>query len=85
MPDKTHTVDIDQLVNFLDSLGSSSGYLIQKFEGNLFHYTDLGALASIIRNNDLWLSDARYSNDEHEMTHGYELAQEVLSESFAVP
>jgi hypothetical protein len=51
---------------------------IQDFEGQLFHYTDLNALTSIVQNNDLWLTDSRYSNDECEMTHGYDVAKAVI-------
>ncbi len=75
-----HVVDIESLSNFTDSIGTHSEYLIQDFEGQLFHYTDLNALISIIKNHDLWLTNARYCNDNNEMIHGYSIAREVISE-----
>jgi hypothetical protein len=46
----------------------------------VYHYTDLGGLCGILSKNDLWLTHARYSNDEEEMIHGYRAAQGVLTE-----
>lgn len=37
---------------------------------NLFQYTDLNGLASIVSNQDLWLTLALYCNDEAEMKLG---------------
>ncbi len=42
----------------------------------LYHYTDLGALSGIVQSNDLWLTHARYSNDEDESVYGERLARE---------
>ena len=75
---KDYIVDMDSLVRFTDAIGSYSQYLIQRFEGQLFHYTDLNALISIVRNHDLWLTHAQYSNDEKEVKHGYEIAKGVI-------
>lgn len=36
----------------------------------LVHYTNLGTLIEIARNNDLWMTDARYSNDRQEIVGG---------------
>ena len=47
--------------------------------GSFFHYTDLNALTSIIKNHDLWLTNSRYSNDEQEIDHGYNIAKKVIS------
>lgn len=40
----------------------------------LFHYTSTAALISIMRNNELWLSDATFLNDKVEIEHGRRLA-----------
>jgi len=73
-----HVVDIDSLEHFTNAIGSYSQYLIQEFGGQLFHYTDLNALPNIINSSDLWLTNSRYSNDAREMTHGYDIAKEVI-------
>ncbi|MBV7519030.1 DUF2971 domain-containing protein [Ensifer sp. ENS12] len=39
-----------------------------------FHYTSTAALISIVRNNELWLSDATFLNDRVEIEHGRKLA-----------
>lgn len=75
---KNQTVDIDSLERFTMAIGSYHQYLIQDFKGKLFHYTDLEALRNIVGNHDLWLTNSRYSNDEHEMDHGYEIARKVI-------
>lgn len=74
-----HTVDIGSLARFTENIGSYNQYLVQDFEGSLFHYTDLNALASIVGSHDLWLTNSRYSNDEHEMDHGYAIARKVIT------
>ncbi|WP_223430024.1 DUF2971 domain-containing protein [Pseudomonas sp. GL-B-26] len=43
------------------------------FEGKpvqLFHYTDVNAVKSILENKKLWLTDVRYLNDSQEMHDG---------------
>jgi hypothetical protein len=39
-----------------------------------FHYTSTAAFISIVRNNELWLSDATFLNDRMEVEHGRQLA-----------
>lgn len=75
---ENHVVDIRSLELFADSIGSGSEYLVQALPGELYHYTDLNALSSIVYHDDLWLTNSRFTNDEYEMTHGYELAKEFL-------
>lgn len=41
----------------------------------IFHYTSAAALISIVRNNELWLSDATFLNDRVEIEHGRKLAR----------
>lgn len=41
---------------------------------SLFHYTSTAALISIVRNNELWLSDATFLNDQLEIDHGRDVA-----------
>lgn len=73
-----HVVDINSLQIFTDNIGSFSRYLIQEFSGQLFHYTDLNALNSILNESDLWLTNSLYSNDAREMSHGYDVAKAVI-------
>lgn len=73
-------MDIDALDRFLTNVGSDSPDLIF-FPGNLqavYHYTDLNGLQGIVTNHDLWLTHSRYSNDEQELTHGFEIARETI-------
>lgn len=44
------------------------------------HYTNLQGLIGIIENNELWLSDHRFVNDELEYEYGKQLALSVISE-----
>jgi hypothetical protein len=46
----------------------------------LFHYTDLGGLIGILSNDDLWLTNCRFSNDEGEMSLGYAIAKGVIED-----
>jgi Protein of unknown function (DUF2971) len=74
-------INIDALNGFLDSIRSYHPDLIYGLEQNqpVYHYTDLGGLKGILAENDLWLTNARFSNDEEEMTHGYRTAERVLT------
>lgn len=76
---ENHVTDIRALEIFADNIGSGSDYLVQDLPGEIYHYTDLNALSSIITHDDLWLTNSMYTNDEYEMTHGYELTKEILS------
>jgi hypothetical protein len=40
----------------------------------IYHYTSSAALISIVANNELWLSEATYLNDRHEIELGRRLA-----------
>lgn len=75
-------IDIVALNDFLESLRSFDPSMIFGLEPNqpVYHYTDLGGLHGILSKNDLWLTHARYSNDEEEVIHGYRAAQDVLAE-----
>jgi hypothetical protein len=44
----------------------------------LYHYTDLEGLKGIADKHDLWLTHSRYCNDYEEMTHGYDVARDVI-------
>ena len=35
-------------------------------DNSLFHYTDIAAVASIIKNNKLWLTNIGFLNDSQE-------------------
>lgn len=44
------------------------------------HYTNLQGLIGIVENNELWLSDHRFVNDELEYEYGKQLSVSVISE-----
>jgi hypothetical protein len=79
--DPRWTIDFHGLKAFLDAIGSTSRYLVQDFgpDQRLYHYTDLAALKGIVEKHDLWLTHLRYSNDDRELTHGYDVAKEVIA------
>lgn len=79
-PVERSQVDLGALSWFLDSLQSYHEFLVQIPPENqkIYHYTDLGALSSIVSGHDLWLTNSQYSNDEDESRHGYEIAAEVI-------
>jgi hypothetical protein len=45
----------------------------------LYHYTGLNALRGIIGTESVWCTDYRHMNDESELSHGVEVAQDVLA------
>jgi hypothetical protein len=49
----------------------------------IYHYTSSAALISIVSNNELWLSEATYLNDRHEIELGRRLACARISERIA--
>lgn len=71
---------ITVLTTFLNSLNSSSRDLVQILESGhlLHHYTTLDGAVSILSEGDLWLSNARFSNDDEEVRYGHRLVNEVL-------
>lgn len=44
---------------------------IQGGSDSLYHYTDIAAVASIVKNRVLWLSNTAFQNDSQEMLEGY--------------
>ena len=47
---------------------------------SLFHYTDIGAVASIIKSNSLWLTHFGFLNDSQELHDGIDKIQKYLDE-----
>lgn len=47
----------------------------------MFHYTSSAALISIVRSNEMWLSDATFLNDRVEIEHGRQVACQRLVEA----
>lgn len=45
----------------------------------LYHYTGLSALRGIIETESMWCTDYRYMNDPSELSHGVQIAHEVLT------
>lgn len=73
------------LNRFLESVGSYCPNLIYN-PGRLrviYHYTDLNGLQGIVGNHDLWLTHSRYSNDDEELIHGFEIVREAIEEAAA--
>ncbi len=73
-------MDLAALDRFLNNVGSDSPNLIF-FPGGLqevYHYTDLHGLQGIVTNHDLWLMHSRYSNDDEELTHGFNIARQTI-------
>lgn len=49
----------------------------------IYHYTSSAALISIVANNELWLSEATYLNDRHEIELGRRLACDCVKARIA--
>lgn len=78
-------IDTAALNEFLNFVGSYTVDLIYN-PGDLtaiYHYTDLNGLKGIVDNHDLWLTHSRYSNDDEELTHGFQIVQKVIKEELA--
>ena len=45
---------------------------------SLFHYTDVGAIKSILENRELWLTDIRFLNDSEELRDGVAYVLDAL-------
>jgi len=74
-------MDLNALSNLLFNVGSPPQYLVQALGVTaVYHYTDLAALQSIVTNSDLWLTNARFSNDYEEGTYGARIARTALAE-----
>lgn len=46
---------------------------------SLFHYTDVGAVKSILENQEFWLTDIRFLNDSQELNDGVVFILDALS------
>jgi hypothetical protein len=78
-------IDTTALNEFLNFVGSYTVDLIYN-PGDLtaiYHYTDLNGLKGIVDNHDLWLTHSRYSNDDEEVTHGFQIVRKVIKEELA--
>lgn len=75
-----HAERIKGLSEFLGEIGSREAdlTLLGRSQTPLYHYTNLDGLKGIVENHDLWLTHARYSNDEREITLGLGIAREVV-------
>jgi hypothetical protein len=78
-------MDVVALRMFLESVGSATNEFIflKGVQPTIYHYTDLNGLAGILRDDDIWLTNSRYSNDDEELTHGYNLVRRILEEELA--
>jgi hypothetical protein len=78
-----HTMEA--VFQFLESKKIPHNNLISEGGSPIHHYTDLEGLRGIVEKDDLWLTNAQYSNDEEEMEHGYQIAQTVVREAKEKP
>ena len=46
----------------------------------LYHYTSTDAVLGILKNGEIWASDARFSNDWSEFIHGLKILESLLEE-----
>jgi hypothetical protein len=78
---RAHGKRIKGLTDFIEYLGKKEIDLTLQGRGPtpLFHYTNLDGLKGIIENQDLWLTHARYSNDEREITFGLSIADDAVA------
>ncbi len=78
-------LDVPSLEQFLERVRSYTPDLIftRGVVERIHHYTDLGGLAGIVGSQDLWLTHARFSNDDEEMTHGYGVVRSVIEQRLA--
>lgn len=51
---------------------------IKTDKNSLFHYTDAHALFTILKKQELWLSDIRYMNDHSEFNHGIDVIKKLI-------
>lgn len=75
-------LDLDNIKAFLKRIGSpkAAHNFNNAKEKALFHYTDLIALKGILGEDDLWLTNCRFCNDDGEMRYGYRIAHDVIEE-----
>ncbi|MBS0277537.1 MAG: hypothetical protein JSR81_07940 [Proteobacteria bacterium] len=83
MPQPPYEIDVggaDTLPRWFAAGRDASLAIVERFRveqptQTIFHYTSSAALISIVRNNELWLSDATFLNDRVEIAHGREIAR----------
>jgi len=76
---------MEAVFRFLEAKKIPHVQLISEGGSPAHHYTDLDGLRGIVEKDDLWLTNAQYSNDEEEMEHGYEIARTVVREEKEKP
>jgi len=75
-------LDIAALNDFLGVVDSRAPNLIYN-PGDLqaiHHYTDLNGLRGILEGHDLWLTHSQYSNDEEELTYGFQVVGRIIKD-----
>jgi len=85
--DSGYTLDIEALKWFLVEVGSYNAELVYNPSelSLIYHYTDLNGLKGIVEDSDLWFTHSRYSNDDEELTHGTQIAREVIDAQGRAP
>jgi hypothetical protein len=79
VPPPRGSIDMTALTGFLSSVGSATGEALILSPGKeLYHYTTLQGLVSIIENADLWLTHTLYLNDAEEMAHGDRVTADAI-------
>ena len=85
MANESPYLDVPSVEQFLERVRSYTPDLIYTKGAidRIHHYTDLAGLAGIVGSQDLWLTNARFSNDDEEMTHGYGVVRTVIEQRLA--
>lgn len=47
----------------------------------IYHYTNEAALVNIVKHKQMWATDLRFMNDEHELTYSHSLIQSAISDA----
>ncbi|WP_069997899.1 DUF2971 domain-containing protein [Cellulosilyticum sp. I15G10I2] len=73
---------MDKFYVWLDEFRKQYSWICQNYvlDQDLYHYTSISALDSILKNNSLWLTQIEYMNDYEEMIYAIQLIKECLEE-----
>lgn len=59
--------------------GILQAFILWATSMNLYHYTDVSAVKSILEKKRLWLTDVRFLNDAEEMSEGFKIIIDYLN------
>lgn len=76
-------LDLAEQVRAISQFAQTLGIpddLIKRMRGSFFHYTDYNGFAGIVMKKDIWLTDARCSNDGQEIEHGRTRIEQLIED-----